>query len=712
MVEIVYGDRNNPQAALALVQAIEKYDAEHALDGTLYLGYPIIPVDGNSSTVDAVLTTRQHGLVIFDFKSANMDSEQINERQLDIETSFKVRLLENRALRKRTDLAFEIHVISIVASPDLRSVDEPPLICMAEDVPDLLAQFQELLDDLYINLNSSIQRTVTLRPPKSRSNVVKPGSKGKTLKLIEAEIANLDRWQKQAAIETPSGPQRIRGLAGSGKTIVLAQKASYLHISNPDWKIAVTFYTQSLYQQFEALITRFNFQFAKDEPDWSKLNVRHCWGGSAKEGIYSLIAKKYGMTPVDFGSASSKYGSEQAFAGICAELLERVKRDPNPEIFDAMLIDEAQDMPQEFFELVYLVTKSPKRIIFAYDELQTISSYTMMPVEDLFGRFADGTPRVRLENREREARQDIVLPICYRNTPWALTIAHSLGFGIYRIAPPGSEIGLVQMFDDPELWKDIGYEKRSGALELGHRVELGRSEQATPKYFQAEIKPEEAVVVKRFETVEQEYEWVAQDIQKNIKEEELLSDDVMVIHCDTMTIRSQGAKIIRALASKGIMGHIAGITSSASLFSVPSSVPITHIYRAKGNEAPLVYVVGAQSCFSGLEMARKRNSLFTAITRSRAWVRISGVGEAMAGLEAEINQAVQKNYLLSFDYPTRQQIEKIRRINRDISDTERRKLEEKLRITEEVLRDIESGDLPLDALSNDAIAQLRRFRPQ
>ena len=230
-----------------------------------------------------------------------------------------------------------------------------------------------------------------------------------------------------------------------------------------------------------------------------------------------------------------------------------------------MLIDEAQDMPQEFFELIYLVTKSPKRIIFAYDELQTISSYTMMPVEDLFGRFPDGTPRVRLENREREARQDIVLPICYRNTPWALTIAHSLGFGIYRKAPPGSEIGLVQMFDDPELWKDIGYETRGGSLQLGQRVELGRSQEATPKYFQVEMKPEEAVVVKRFETVEDEYEWVAQDIQRNIAEEELLSDDVMVIHCDTITIRSQGAKIIRALAAKSINGHIAGITSSASL---------------------------------------------------------------------------------------------------------------------------------------------------
>src|SRR4051812_48053348 len=112
MLEIVYGDRNNPQAALALVSAIESYAEKTNLEGTLYLGYPIIPLDGSSTTVDAVLTTKQHGLVIFDFKSANMAPDEIYERQLDIETSFKVRLLENRALRKRTDLAFAINVIS------------------------------------------------------------------------------------------------------------------------------------------------------------------------------------------------------------------------------------------------------------------------------------------------------------------------------------------------------------------------------------------------------------------------------------------------------------------------------------------------------------------------------------------------------------------------------------------------------------------------
>ena len=82
-----------------------------------------------------------------------------------------------------------------------------------------------------------------MKPKKKRKNVTKTNSKGAIIKQIEKEIANLDEWQKKAAFEIPEGPQRIRGLAGSGKTVVLALKAAYLHSQHPEWTIAITFYT-------------------------------------------------------------------------------------------------------------------------------------------------------------------------------------------------------------------------------------------------------------------------------------------------------------------------------------------------------------------------------------------------------------------------------------------------------------------------------------
>ena len=277
----------------------------------------------------------------------------------------------------------------------------------------------------------------------------------------------------------PDGPQRIRGLAGSGKTIVLALKAAFLHAKNPSARIVVTFQTRSLYQQFKRLLTQFCFEFSKTEPDWEKLTILHAWGSQYSPGIYSEIARALQRSVRDFASAKSQFGVGKAFYGICDELLSAAKeRSDIPDLFDVVLIDEAQDLPRPFFELIFLVTKRPKRIVYAYDELQNLSDYAMVSAEDLFGRKANGHPNVRLRNEPGKPKRDIILPVCYRNSPWSLTVAHALGFGTAR------EAGLIQMFDDPSLWTEIGYESvENNVLAQGQEVSLRRSNKATPGIF-------------------------------------------------------------------------------------------------------------------------------------------------------------------------------------------------------------------------------------
>ncbi len=54
---------------------------------------------------------------------------------------------------------------------------------------------------------------------------------------------------------------------------------------------------------------------------------------------------------------------------------------------------------------------------------------------------------------------------------------------------------------------------------------------------------------------------------------------------------------------------------------------MTGIYRAKGNKAGFVLVMNAQDCCKSCILATVRNQLFTAITRSKAWVRVTGIGD-------------------------------------------------------------------------------------
>jgi superfamily I DNA and RNA helicase len=183
------------------------------------------------------------------------------------------------------------------------------------------------------------------------------------------------------------------------------------------------------------------------------------------------------LPPRDFLYAKSKYGQQRGFAGICRELLSVIEQQSITPLFDAVLVDEAQDLPASFFQLLYHYTKEPKRLIWAYDELQNLSETATAPPDELFGKSADGKPRIQLSNISGQPPQDVILPVCYRNTPCALTLAHALGFGIYR------DGGLIQHFDEPGLWEEVGYDRINGSLNLGSPVTLCRRPDASPSYF-------------------------------------------------------------------------------------------------------------------------------------------------------------------------------------------------------------------------------------
>jgi superfamily I DNA and RNA helicase len=86
-----------------------------------------------------------------------------------------------------------------------------------ETLPSLLESYPAIGEDDLRLVNAAIQRIATIKPAVRRSNVVHANSRGGVMQRIEREIANLDQWQKRAAIETPDGPQRVRGLGAPAR---------------------------------------------------------------------------------------------------------------------------------------------------------------------------------------------------------------------------------------------------------------------------------------------------------------------------------------------------------------------------------------------------------------------------------------------------------------------------------------------------------------
>jgi len=703
-LDVVYGETRNREIALQLAAELEKAASE----GTVYLGYPVLASADDTIYVDALLISKEHGFVAFQLAEgvpdANVDWSKYVSDQDRLFGALESHLGRYEALRKGRHLAIEIQTVSVFASPP----GDPPAgtegrYCDIDTVAQVVSSLNSIDESTERALQAAIQRVTTIKPAKRRAKVTRENSRGAVLKEIEKGIANLDRWQKRAAIETPDGPQRIRGLAGSGKTVVLALKGAYLHAQHPDWRIAITFQSRALYQQLEDLVTRFSFEHSNDKPDFERLQILHGWGSPSRDGVYSSIARALGVTPRDFNYAQATFGRDDAFRGICAELLTlTAQNDPKP-IFDALLIDEAQDFPPEFFRLVYRFTKDPKRIVWAFDELQKLSEAAMPNTDELFGTTSTGDGLVSLSEKEGEARRDIILPVCYRNSPWSLVTAHAVGLGIYR------EGDLVQHFDEPQLWTDIGYQVLSGSLDAGSFVELERAQTSYPPYFADLLDPADAVVLQSFANEAEQDSWVAAQIAANLEADELEPDDVLVVVPDAYTSKPRSARFARTLVQHGIDSHLAGVGTSPDQLFVRDSIAMAHIHRAKGNEAPMVYVLDSQYAVQGPNLITRRNTLFTAITRSRAWVRICGWGDRMTEVSKEVETVRKAGFRLQFTIPTSEQLAELRRIHRDRTGAEVASMKRATRNAKELLEAVERGEVDIEDLPPDLRSRLLRL---
>lgn len=660
-LEVVYGESRSRSLAQALAEQLQHVVEE----GTVYLGYPVLTTADEQVEVDALLVSRDHGLVAFllapEVPTSQQEREEVTGEQDRLFTVLEGYLSRHGSLRAGRTLAITPRTATVFASPvpGLPESTDDSFYGELAEVAEWVASLDPIASNHVRSLHAALQRVSTIKPAKKRASVTRPSSRGAILKEIEKGIANLDSWQKSAAIESPEGPQRIRGLAGSGKTVVLALKAAYWHARHPEWQIALTFHSRALYQQMDDLVTRFTFEHTNDRPDPERLQIMHSWGSRGKPGVYSLIASELGETPRDWAFARGQYGMSDAFQGICRELLTIAKRQAVTPIFDAVLIDEAQDLPPEFFQLVYLFTKDPKRIVWGFDELQKLSESAMPSTDELFGTYPGGGSLVSLVAGAKEPKRDVILPICYRNTPWALAMAHALGIGVYR------DGGLLQHPDEPSLWQDIGYKVVHGSLSPGSPVTLERRRDSYPEYFERLLKPRDAVMIESFDDEASQDAWVADQIATNLSTDELDHDDILIVLPDSYRAKTRAPRLAHELLRHGIPSHLVGVNTSVDEVFQPGSIAIAHIFRAKGNEAPMVYAIDSQHAAHDFNAVTRRNTLFTAITRSRAWVRVTGWGVNMDPIRQEVETIFEKDFRLEFTVPTPEDLVALRRRHRD-----------------------------------------------
>ncbi|WP_211225879.1 DEAD/DEAH box helicase [Nocardioides alkalitolerans] len=717
--EVVRGTNSKPVSSGLLAQHFESRTAHGG--GMLFVGYPITTTVDRRGPLDAVYVSPTKGVVLFDLVEGT-DLGDVIDRQDDAFNRLEIRLKQHAGLVSRRQLMIPIHTVTyapgVSVVPDLQDSDHP--VATNENLESTIGELDWPGCDevVFRNAVSALQSVSSIRASSTPRPVTNQTSRGAKLKLLEESIATLDHQQSKAVIETIDGVQRIRGLAGSGKTIVLALKAAYLHATHPEWDIAVTYNARSLSDQFRRLINTFTIAQTQEEPDWSKVHVLNSWGsggGDRRDGVYRKFCTTNNVPFYDFGRAKNRWGQRDAFGQACSDALTEASN-IIPQ-FDAILVDEAQDLPPSFLRMCYEMLRGEKRLVYAYDELQTLAGTGLPPAEEIFGVSPETEkPRVSFDPNDPDVdRKDIILQKCYRNSRPVLVTAHALGFGVYRTPPPSRTTGLVQIFEQKELWGEIGYDVLEGSLTEGQDVTLSRTGESSPQFLEAHSDDDDLIQFIRFDSVQKQNEWLADEIQRNVTTDELLATDIIVINPDPYTTRPNLGPIMASLYDRQITSHLAGVDTAADVFfrRDEPSVTFTGIYRAKGNEAGMVYVTNAHESIANTgSLATIRNRLFTAITRSKAWVRVTGVGEDMDRLIDEFSEVKRQNFRLAFRYPTEVERTTMQIVHRDLSRAEVGKVRRADRNLNSILEDLDSGEIHTEDIDPATRERLVRYLTQ
>nr|WP_283105007.1 ATP-binding domain-containing protein [Shewanella dokdonensis] len=514
-------------------------------------------------------------------------------------------------------------------------------------------------DDLFDECRSIIEGAKALTKYSKRTKQSDdPTTKLNILIALEEEIQNFDEDQRKIAISLINGPQRIRGLAGSGKTVVLAMKAAHIHLQHPEKKILFTFYTKSLYGLIRDSISNFYRHFSGHEPNWDYIDVLHSWGGRTIDGVYYNACSDNSILPMSFSEAKISKPSDP-FSAVC-------KKIENKEInqkYDYILIDEAQDLPNEFFHICYKLaigeSGESKNIVWAYDDLQSIFNVYQRTPTELFGKDEKNEPKVDLEKFKLNLRfnqsNDLVLYKCYRNPLEVLVTAHALGFGIYSDKP-------VQMLENREHWEDVGYSVEENLeLEVGSQTIIKRDVSNSPLSIYQYQSKTDIIQYEKFGNIDDECRWITNNIEKLINEG-IKQHDILVICLDDRYAKRYFSRISTNLAYKSIRSNNLLISSSAAPpFLLDEMVTLSTVHRAKGNEAAVVFCAGIDALYFQRNIRSGRNKIFTAFTRTKAWLKVSGVGNAAQFFFDEIETSLHNSPSLIFNVPDKKEIETIQR---------------------------------------------------
>lgn len=315
----------------------------------------------NFSNPDIVILNPHVGIMVYEVKDWAMETYQWenNANMKNIETAKHIRQVEH--YKKKIieqlipDMAEKIddesylyglvktgiyqHKISGKDARNLFNNCDHPHIIGYDDL--ISSNLQKVVPDSNILIRDDMQKEWT--------NELRFWLKPPFHSMEQCEDIKLTKQQKKHALPKP-GHRRLRGAAGSGKTLIIAYRAAKL--ASEGYKVLIITFNLTLWHYIRDMIARAPFKF-----EWSKITFCH-FHGFCNDLLNELnVAKPHenyllNIVPTVRGAISGKN-------------IDKYK-------FDAILIDEGQDYQWDWYDLLSRFLEDRDELLLVCDKCQNI----------------------------------------------------------------------------------------------------------------------------------------------------------------------------------------------------------------------------------------------------------------------------------------------------------------------------------------------------
>ena len=209
----------------------------------------------------------------------------------------------------------------------------------------------------------------------------------------EELVKTLDLDQERTAKSIWGGHRVLKGVAGSGKTLVVTCRAKYLKMIHPEWHILIVCFNISLCNYLRHLLDTFG-----PDCNGSKIEIFH-YHGLVKELTGANLGKQL------------RESREQWDARVGKILQTEIAKGTLKTRFDAVLIDEGQDFALQWIRsLTELLNEKTDNLLLCLD-----------PAQNIFGR----NIRFKSVGIKVQGKKPILLKKSYRNTVEILDLART-----------------------------------------------------------------------------------------------------------------------------------------------------------------------------------------------------------------------------------------------------------------------------------------------